>query len=276
MFFLKKVNLLVSGLAALALLSCGGDEPAPADNATPVVTCKLAKVNWDNIAPPTPEVMQYNSSGQFVGSGGGSSGAYTRLKYDANGKIIERNIYDRGDALVHISHYKYDGQGDLTKIANIKQDPYSRVIDTIGYTFYTYDAGKRLSYVTTHLRIPYISTGIDSVFYLPNNGIRYKKYIVPPGAAAVLIRTVDYFFDTHKNAYSNSRWFYNNDVTEGDLLPIEHNISSIKAIHHGIDLTVSTSFAYTYNAQDYPVTWTQYNSLYSGVYYSGTYEYTCQ
>src|SRR5690349_12142994 len=115
---MKKINALILGLIVLLAAGCGPEKSEELAQPQPV-SCKLTKVTWDDITPPTPEIMYYDSLGRFSGNGGGSSGAYSRLKYNAAGKVAEHRVYDRSNRLGYFALFSYDARGLLTKVAEI-------------------------------------------------------------------------------------------------------------------------------------------------------------
>lgn len=273
MNFTKKVNALILGLATVLAAGCGDEkieDPIPGNQKA----CVLAKVNvmisGNTGLPSVFEEAVFDNQGRLIGTKRQPQGDSQRFIYNAAGKIVRADYYDKAGVLWSYNLYKYNASGSVSRIMQVEAPPTTTILDSGRVIDYNYDANNNLTNVSRQA-----GATIDSVFYLPNNALKIKRYTTSLSSGKLELAAVEeYQCDNKKNAFGNFRHLYLMNESLAHFFPIAHNITTAKYTNHLENVTASKNFTYQYNADQYPVSWVETNN--SGFVSEGTYEYNCQ
>ena len=271
MKMLKKVNALVLGLAVLLALGCGKDykqdEPSPENMA--LKDCLLTK---STDAGGEANEYIYNSAGKvesinYISSSTGQKFRISEQIYNSDGNISEYKFYQWNNVNDQKHIYTYNADKLLASRTFVQLQ--NNIWTEKKADQYRYNAARQLIKKSYHSSLPDTTTDYYSLYSYPATDQVVEKFYLKDVAGNFKLRfTFHYKYD--------DKSFYATSLGYSDWNPqlSKHNVISEATIDHFAGTTTTETYAYTYNADGYPV---QYFNTTSGQpILHRNYEYTCQ
>lgn len=204
--------------------------------------CYIASATETDTQGSTTDTFTYSSSNQLTGisiliSGLGSAITET-FTYDAQGRIATVVALGTTDT------YTYDGNNHITQVSSVDSNG-----DNNEKVIYSYNSSGQLTLVQTYEYAnstpPLVLIQHDSYTYASTstkNPLTIAHYIDLTGTGLTTTDTFEY--DTHVSpvAYLNEP-----DATT-------NNVTKMTTTNTKGDVVNTTTYAYTYNSNDYPIT----------------------
>ncbi|MFC5271114.1 hypothetical protein [Adhaeribacter terreus] len=239
---MKKVNVLILGLAVLLAFGCSGDEkkddPIPEDQVQK--NCLLTKI----VSPETTYDLIYNSAGKVIRINDtrqdSTISSHMEITYNAGGNIAEIKHFNNKNATYLQEIFSYNSQNLPDTIYSI----YS--FQTGTFNTYEYNAAGQLTKWSNFSGSKVTPSHYTEVTYPAPNQTKEMLYSYDALGNVLLNSTYEKQYDNKKSPHAPFDAVFKPIISSNNLL-------SFKITNHSQGTTLIYTYTYIYNAADYPI-----------------------
>jgi hypothetical protein len=245
-------KLIYTILASSLLFSCSSNSSSSDDSNSPAGGLLLKTIsNQDGF-----KTLNYN--GNKIVSSAGNGTIYTNTILTYNGDlIIKEESFGVGRSNIVVMNYSNNQLSSLTENTTSPNSNHTH------NSTYTYNADGSITELTSGTNSssgsasPYSSKNIR--YY--SQGNCYKREVFENLNGVMLLNsTITYTYDSYNTPYKNIIGFYAYTYPQGNGV---NNITGIIHKNSTGVITSTTQFNYQYNAQNYPISFTETNTQYN-------------